>query len=108
MQDDRDVLGEQAVASGALVEIEWNAAPQNRDARHLDIHEGRIELDTGAARSGKDTAPVGIAASEGGLDERRGGNGFGDFLGGGFGFCATNFDFDDALSAFPVSDDLQS
>src|SRR5580658_10817226 len=78
MQDNWNVLGEQAVAGGALIEIERTAAPQNRDARHLDVDSRGIELDPGAAGGGENAAPVGIAAGEGRLDERRSGDGFRD------------------------------
>src|SRR5580658_9205434 len=107
MQDDRDVFGEKAVAGGALVEIERLAFAQNGDAGHVDINARGIEGHSGAAGGGENAAPVGVAAGEGGLDERRGGDGFGDALGGGFGFRAADFDFDDTLRAFAVGDDLE-
>ena len=106
IQDNRNVFGEQAVAGGAFVEIERLAFAQNRDVSHGDIDAGGIEWDTGAARGGEDAAPVGVATGEGCFDERRGGDRFRDALGGCFGFRAAYFDFDDALGAFAVGDDL--
>src|SRR5580693_4632657 len=107
MQDDGDVFGEEAVAGGALVEIERLAFAQNGDAGHMDIDARGIEGHSGAAGGGENAAPVRIASGEGGLDEGRGGDGFGDALGGSFSFGAANFDFDDALGAFAVGYDLE-
>src|SRR5256885_295655 len=106
MDDDGDVVGEKFVAGGAFVEIEWLAAFEDFDTGHGDFDKGWIEFYAGTTCGGEDAAPVGIAAGESGFDEGRSGDGFGDFLRGGFGFCATNFDFDDALRAFAVGDDL--
>ena len=66
-----------------------------------------IEFHAGAAGGGENAAPVGIAAGESGLDQRRSGDGFRDSARGGFGFRAAHFDFDHALRAFAVGDDLQ-
>ena len=63
-------------------------------------------MDPGTTGRGENAAPVGIASGEGCFDERRGGDRFGDALGGGFGFCAADFDFDYALRAFAVGYDL--
>src|SRR5579859_2513341 len=75
MKDDGDVVGEEFVAGGAFVEIEGLAAFENFDSGHGDFDERWIEFDAGAARGGEDAAPIGIAAGEGGFDERRSGNG---------------------------------
>ena len=100
------MFGKQAVAGGAFVEIERAAPPQNRDACHRDVDARWIELDPGTTGRSENAAPVGIASGEGCFDERRGGDRFGDALGGGFGFRAADFDFDDALGTFAVGDDL--
>ncbi len=42
------------------------------------------------------------------MTKRGGSDGFRDALGGGFGFCAADFDFDDALGAFAIGNDLES
>jgi hypothetical protein len=107
MQNDWDVFSEQAVAGGAFVEIERLAFAQNRDVSHGYVYAGGIEWDTGAACGGEDAAPIGVASREGGFDERRGGDRFGDAFGCCFRFRTAHFDFDDALRAFSVSDDLQ-
>src|SRR2546421_2048102 len=106
MDDDGDVVGEEFVAGGAFVEIERLATLENLDTGHGDFDERWIELYAGTTCGGEDAAPIGIAAGESGFDEWRGGDGFGDFFCGGFGFCAANFDFDDALGGFAVRGDL--
>jgi|SRR5579859_7288341 len=106
MDDDGNVVGEKFVAGGAFVEFKRLAALEDFDAGHGDFDERGIEFDAGTAGGGEDAAPIGIAAGERGFDERRSGDGFGDFFRGGFGFGAADFDFDDALRAFAVGDDL--
>ena len=50
---------------------------------------------------------LGSRAGEGGLHQRRSGDRLRDASRGVVRFCATNFDFDDALRAFAVGNDLQ-
>ena len=107
IHDNMNVLLEKAVAGGALVEIERLAATQNRNARHVDVHAIGIELHSGASGGGEDAAPVGIASREGSLHERRSGDGLADAPRCGFALCATHFNFDNALRAFAVGDNLQ-
>src|SRR6266849_493803 len=102
-----NVFGKKFVAGGALVEIERLAAPQHRDARHFNVHKSGIKLHSGAPRSREDTPPVRIAARERSFDQRRSGNGFRDALRCFFRLRAAHFDFDDALRAFAVRNDLQ-
>src|SRR5712664_3268677 len=78
VHNQRNVFGKKFVAGGALVEIERLAAPQDGDARHLDIHARRVEENAGAPGGGEDAAPVGVAAGEGGFHQRRSRNGFRD------------------------------
>src|SRR5882672_1094319 len=106
MDDDGDVVGEKFVAGGTFVEVEGLATFENFDTGHGDFDEGWIEFDARTTCGGEDAAPIGVAAGESGFDEGRSGDGFGYFLCAGFGFGATDFDFDDALSAFAVGDDL--
>src|SRR5438552_9557736 len=106
MDNDGDVVGEEFVAGGTLVEIEGLAAFEDFDTGHGDLDEGGIEFYAGTTCGGEDSTPIGVAASESGFDQRRGGDGFGDFLCGGFGFGTADFDFDDALGAFAVGDNL--
>src|ERR1700693_3306698 len=68
IHDDRDVLGEQAVAGGALVEVERLAAAQDANAGHGDFHARGVEGYAGAACGGEDAAPVGVGSSEGRFD----------------------------------------
>src|SRR6202007_1751026 len=107
VQEDMNVLFEQAVAGGALVEGEGLARGPTGKAGHVHVHTIGIELAASAAGSGKDTAPVGIAAGKGGLHKRRSGDGLADAARAGFRFRATDFDFDDALRALAVCNDLQ-
>src|SRR5256885_3932928 len=106
MDNDGDVVGEEFVAGGTLVEIEGLAAFEDFDTGHGDLDEGGIEFYAGTTCGGEDATPIGVTASESGFDQRRGGDGFGDFLCGGFGFGTADFDFDDALGAFAVGDNL--
>src|SRR3974377_246330 len=64
VDDDMDVFFQQTVAGGALVEIDRLAATQHGDAGHINVHATGFELDTGAAGSGEDAAPVRIASRE--------------------------------------------
>ena len=107
VQDDVNVFLEQAIAGGALVEIEGLAPAKNGNASHVNIDAVRIEFDSGAASSGKDATPIGIAAGEGGFHKRRSGDRLSDAASRSFGLCAAYFDFDDALGAFAIGDDLQ-
>src|SRR5579863_703124 len=70
IHDNVDVIRQQAVARGALVEIERLAALQNGNPGHGDIHARRIERDAAAARGGEDASPVGIAAGKRGFYQR--------------------------------------
>jgi len=106
IHNNRNVIGEQAVGSGALVERKRLPFAQDLDAGHGDFYQRGIEFDIGAASCGEDASPVGIATGESSLDERRCGDGFGNFAGGGFGAGAADFNFDDALGAFAVGDNL--
>src|SRR5215475_9326485 len=106
MDDDGNALSEELVAGGAFVEIEWLAAFQDFDSRHSDFDERWIEFDARAAGCGEDAAPVGVAAGESGFDERRSGDGLCDLFGRGFSLGSADFDFDDALGAFSVGDNL--
>src|SRR6266568_1354091 len=103
----RNVLGKKLVAGGALVEIERLAAPQHRNARHLDVHKSGIRLYSGTPGRGEDASPVWIAARESGFHQRRSRDGFRDAFRRGFGLRVAHFDFDDALRAFAVRNDLQ-
>ena len=100
------MFGEKPVRCGALIEIERLPFAKNFDSGHGDFDERRIEFHAGAARCGKDAAPIGIGAGKGGFHKRRSGDGFRDFARGGFCSCSANFDLDHALSAFAVGDDL--
>jgi len=100
------VFGEQPIRSGAFVESERLAFAQHFDSSHGDVHQRGIEIYSGAAGGCEDTPPVGIAARECGFYERGSGDSFGNFARGGFALCAANFNFDDALRAFAVGDDL--
>src|SRR5216683_990268 len=103
----RNVFGKKFVAGGAFVEIERLAAPQHRDARHLNVDESGIKLHPGAPRSRKNSPPVWVAACEGGFHQRRSRNGLRDSLRSRFSLRAAHFDFDDALRALAVGHDLQ-
>src|SRR5580692_10330942 len=67
----------------------------------------RIELHSRSSRSREDAAPVGIAASESGFHERRSCDRLRDLTRRCFALRATYFDFDHALRAFAVGNDLQ-
>src|SRR5256885_11632083 len=97
IHDDGDVVGEQAIAGGALVEVERLAAAEDVDAGHEDVDARSVEGHTGAAGGSEDAAPVGIASSEGGFHERGSRDCLRDLTRTGFGFCATHYDFDHAL-----------
>src|SRR5882724_5015118 len=107
IHNQRNVFGEEFVARGAFIEIDRLAASQYRDAGHLDVHKGGVKLHSGAPGGGKNAAPVGVAACESGFDQRRSRNGFGNALRSGFGFRVADFDFDDALRAFAVGNNLK-
>src|SRR6266581_733569 len=66
-------------------------------------HEG----DAGGAGGGEDATPVGVAAGEGGLDQRGVGDGAGDAIGGGLTDGTAHLDFHDAAGAFAVRDDVE-
>src|ERR1700722_4023843 len=68
IEDNRNVFGEQAVTGGAFVEIERTAAPQNRDAGHLDIDARGVERHTGTPGCRENAAPAGITSGKGRLD----------------------------------------
>src|SRR5260221_664823 len=107
IHNDVYMLFQQAIAGDALVELERLSPTQNRDARHLNVHQIGIEFDAGAARRGEDATPVWIAAGKGGFDERRSGDGLRNLPRRGFCFRTTYRDFDYPLRAFPVSNNLQ-
>src|SRR5229473_5442499 len=102
----RNVFGKKFVAGGALVEIERLAAAQDGNARHLDIHARGVKRNAGTPGGRENAAPVGVAAGEGSFHQRRSGDRFRNAARGGFILRVAHFDFDDALSAFAVSDDL--
>src|SRR5579871_3144299 len=91
---------------GAFVEIQRLATLEDFYSGHSDFDEGRIELDARTAGGSEDAAPIGVATGECCFYERRRGNCLGDFLCGGFGFGAADFNFNDTLSAFTVGNDL--
>jgi len=103
---DRYVLGEEFVGRGAFVEIERLAFAQNLDARHGDFDQRGIKFDASAAGRREDASPVGITTGECGFYQRRGGDGFRYFARSGLGASSAHFNFDYALSAFAVRDDL--
>src|SRR5216683_2640160 len=98
---------QQAIAGDAFVEIKRLAPAQDRDARHLYVHQVRIEFDAGAAGRGKDAAPVGIPAGKSGLDKGRSSNRLGNLPRGCFGLRAAHSDFDHPLRPFAIGHDLQ-
>ena len=102
-----DIFSEQTVAGSALVEIDRLAAAQYGNAGHMNVDAAGFELDAGAPGSGEDSAPVRIAACKGGFDERRSRDGLADAARVRFFFGATDFDFNHALGAFTVGNDLQ-
>src|SRR5713226_5540692 len=103
----RNVLRKKFVASSAFVEIERLAAAQYRNAGHLDVHKSGIKFYTRATRSGENAAPVRVAARESGFHQRRSCNGLCDALSRRFGLRAAYFNFDDALRAFAIGNNLQ-
>ena len=107
VHNQRNVFGKKPVAGGAFVEIERLAAPQDGNARHLDVHARRVKRNARTPGGRENAAPVGVAAGEGGFHQRRSGDRFRDAARGGFILRVAHFDFDDALRAFAVSDDLQ-
>src|SRR5262249_27930093 len=106
--DDGDVVGGALVGGGGGGGGERLAGRGGGVCCHGDCDERGIELGPGASRSSENAAPVGIATGEGSFDKGRGGDGFRDLFGSRFGLGAADFDFDDALSAFAVGDDLLS
>src|SRR5713101_9190486 len=107
IHNQRNVFGKQFVAGGALVEIERLTAPQNGNARHLDVHKSGIKLHSGAPRSRKDSPPVRIAARESSFHQRRSRNRLGNALRCGFRLRIAHLDLNHALRAFAVGHDLQ-
>src|SRR6202521_2886120 len=107
VHDNREVFSEEAVARGALVEIERLAAAENRDSGHGDVHPRGIERYAAPARGGEDASPVGIAPCEGRLHQRGSRNGFGDAARCGFTLGATDLDLHHTLSAFAVGTNLK-
>src|ERR1700674_791400 len=107
IHDERNVFGEKFIAGGALVEIERLAAPQPGNARHFNVDARSVEGDAGTPGSREDTSPVRIAAGEGCFHQRRSGDRFRDAAGRGFRLRMAHFNFDDALGAFAIGNDLQ-
>ena len=107
IHDDGDVLGEQAVTRGALVEVQRPATAQHRNARHSDVDQRWIEFHSRAPGGRENPAPIRIAAGESGFYQRRSSDGFGDAPRRDFAFCAANFNFNYALRSFAVGDNLQ-
>ena len=107
INDDLNLLFQQAVARGALVEIKRQAATQHGYPSHMNVHASRIKLDARAPGCGEDASPVGIATGKGRLDERRSSDGLRDAAGVRLRFGVTHFDFDDALRSFAIGNDLQ-
>src|SRR6266850_6401746 len=107
IHDDQNVLREKFVAGGALVEIERLAAPQNRDSRLLDVYQSRIEIYARAPGGGEDATPVRVAARKSRLYQRRSSDGFGDSFRGGLRLRVAYLDFDYALRAFAIGNNLQ-
>src|SRR5262249_1986995 len=104
---DRHVVGEQAVAGGALVEVERLSPAEHVNAGHEDVHLPGVEGNSGAAGGGEDATPVRVASGERGFYQRRSRDGLCDLAGAGFGSRAAHDDFDHALRAFAVGHDLQ-
>ena len=94
--------------SGALVEGNCAAVAAHQDSCHADFGAIGIEARSRAAGSRKDAAPVGVGAGEGCLHEWRSGDRPSNPSGGAIGRRAADVDFDDALRAFAIRDDLQS
>src|SRR5260370_41208176 len=53
---DRHMVGQEAVAGGAFVEIERLAPAEDGKSRHRDVHARRIDRDSRAAGSGENAA----------------------------------------------------
>lgn len=108
IHNQQDMRFEKAITGGAFVEIERLAAAEHMKAGHVDVDFVGIEFYAGAAGGGEDAAPIRIPARESGFDQRRSGDGLGDFAGASFSGCAANFNFDDTLRAFAISNNLES
>src|SRR5712672_2682577 len=106
VQDDRHVVGEEFVAGGAFVEIEGLAAAEYRDPGHGYIDARRIKAYPCATGGSEDASPVGISSGKSGFDQWRSGYRFRDAPGRCFSLCAAHFNFDYALRAFAIGDDL--
>src|SRR5690242_13335005 len=98
---------EEAAMGGALVKRMRATAAAHENSAHADFDAIRIETNAGTACGGEDAAPVGISAGQGGLHERRRGDGASDLTGGAICRRTADFDFNDALGAFAIGDDLQ-
>jgi len=81
---------------------------QNVNAHHLDVYQSRIELYARAACGGEDAAPIRVAAAKAVFTSGEVGDCFGDsFRRGASVFAWLLFDFDHALRAFAIGNDLQ-
>ena len=107
IQPNMNIFFEEPIARRALVERQGLPAAQYGNAGHVNVHSAGIELDAGAPGSGENATPVGIASGESGLDQRRSGDGLADAARVRFFLGATDIDFNHALRAFAVRDDLQ-
>src|SRR5579883_1486381 len=82
------------------------AAAAHRDALHHDVGFGGIEGHARIAGGGKNAAPIGVGAGDGGLDQRGIGDGSGQASGGLSAGCARDVDGHEFPGAFAIARDL--
>src|SRR6202140_5150281 len=102
IHNDWDVFGEQSITCGSLVKVQRLAAAQNRNTRHLNLHQRRIETDSRASGGRENAAPVWISTGKRGLHQWRSSDRLRDASRCALAFGASNFNFNNTLRPFTV------
>src|SRR5579884_4066629 len=96
----------QAALQVGLTEIRGDAAFADAGLLEADVGLGRIEIDAGIARGGKNPAPVRVGPGNGGFEQGRVGDCPSNALGGGIVGRAAHVDEDELAGALAIADDL--